>query len=79
MSTNLALVQASRLLVDLSTSHPNVEVWPDEYVEEGWEYFSVMSVERPIHRKVGYVRVKGERIERRTYDSAGDDLWIPAE
>ena len=30
-------------------------------------------------RILAYVRVYGGRLQRRTYDAAGDDLWVAAE
>ena len=76
MPEQLALVEASQVVAAYAAAHPNVEVWPDDYIEDGWEYFSVMSIDPPVHRKLAYLRVKNGRIERRTYDSAGDDLWL---
>jgi hypothetical protein len=76
VSEQLALVEASQVVAAYAATYPNVEVWPDDYIEDGWEYFSVMSIDRPVHRKLAYVRVKNGCIERRTYDSAGDDLWL---
>lgn len=78
MPDALALIEASHVVAACAATRPNVEVWPDDYIEEGWEYFSVISIDRPVHRKIAYLRAKNGRIECRTFDSDGDDLWVPA-
>lgn len=78
MSENLKVVESSVLVADSAAIHPGVEVWPDNYVEDGWEYFSVMSAAPPAFRKLAYVRVKAGSLQRRVYDAKGDDLWLQA-
>lgn len=78
MSGALALIEASRVDAACAANRPNVEVWPDEYIEEGWEYLPVISIDRPVHRKIAYLQVKNGRIDCRTFDSDGDDWWAPA-
>jgi len=56
-------------------------VWPDpDTPDASVAYFSVVSrFGEGNVRVLAYVRVRGGRLERRTYDEAGDDLWVPAE
>ena len=74
-------VQASALFRSLAVQHPGVEVWPDpDAPHADWAYFSVVSrFGEGNVRILAYVRVAGGRLERRTYDEVGDDLWLPAE
>ena len=68
----------SVLFRSLAAQHPGVERWPDP--DTGAAYFSVVSrFGEGNVRILTYVRVRGNRLERRTYDEAGDDLWLPAE
>jgi len=77
----MELVQASVLFRSLAAQHPGVEVWPDpDAPDAGEAYLSVVSrFGEGNVRILAYVRVRGGRLERRTYDEAGDDLWVPAE
>ena len=77
----MEVVQASALFQLLAAQHPGVEVWPDAGADGGgWAYFWVVS--RPgdgSARNLAYVRAGGGRLQRRGYDAAGDDEWLPAE
>jgi hypothetical protein len=74
-------VQTSALFRSLVAQHPGVEVWPDpDAPDASSAYFSVVSrLGEGNVRILAYVRVRAARLERRTYDQAGDDLWLPAE
>ena len=74
-------VQASDLFRSLAASHPAVEVWPDEgFTEGGWSYFWIVSrFEKGSVRNLAYVRLRDGELQRRIYDAAGDNLWVPAE
>jgi hypothetical protein len=56
-------------------------VWPDpDAPDTAAAYFSVVwRFGEGNVRILAYVRVHGGRLERRTYDEVGDDLWLPAE
>jgi hypothetical protein len=74
-------VQASALFRSLAAQHPGVEVWPDDEANAGkWSYFWLVS--RPgdgSARNLAYVRLGGGQLQRRGYDAAGDDEWLPVE
>lgn len=72
-------VQRSTLFQSLAATHPCVDVWEDSgYNEGGWSYFWIISRFEPGSiRNLAYVRLQGSRLERRTYDLSGDDLWLP--
>lgn len=74
-------VRQSALFRSLAGQHPAVEVWADEgYTEGGWSYYWIVSEFGPGSiRNLAYVRHRSGRLERRTYDEAGDDLWLPTE
>jgi hypothetical protein len=77
----IALVESSTLFRELATAHPGVEAWLDEGFTEGdWSYAWIVSRfgEGQV-RNLVYVRLRGEQLQRRTYDEAGDDLWVAAE
>jgi hypothetical protein len=74
-------IRESKLFRSFTAEHPNVEVWADTgYSEGGWSYFWIVDVFVPgsVHN-LAYVRTQDGRLERRTYDEAGDDLWVAAE
>jgi len=80
-ATGMGAVQASALFRSLDAQHPGVEVWPDpDAPDASAAYFWVVSRfgEGKV-RNLAYVRVRNGRLERRTYDESGDDLWVPAE
>jgi hypothetical protein len=73
-------VEATFLFRRLAGAHPGVEVWPDEeYTEGGWSYASIVSRFDGNVRILAYVRLRPGQLQRRTYDKAGDDLWVAAE
>jgi hypothetical protein len=74
------VVTASALFQSFSATHPDVEVWDDaDFHEGGWDYFWIVSrFGEGSVRNLAYVRVRGDRFQRRTYDAAGDDLWVDA-
>ena len=72
-------VRASALFQALAAQYPGVEVWPDAGADGGgWSYFWVVS--RPgdgSARNIAYVRAGSAQFQRRGYDAAGDDEWLP--
>jgi hypothetical protein len=81
MKDLVAAVEASSLFRGLAAANPGVEVWPDEeFAEGGWSYAWIVSRSgEGAVRNLAYVRLQGGRLERRTYDDSGDDLWVVAE
>jgi hypothetical protein len=79
MSDTASQVLQSNLFRTLANLHPGVEVWPDaEFHDGGFDYFWICSaVDTNVHN-LAYVRLQPSRFERRTYDLAGDDLWVAA-
>ena len=74
-------IQASQLFHRLAAEHAGVEVWPDPDANEGgWTYGSIVSrFGEGNVRILAYVRVNESVLQRRTYDEAGEDLWITVE
>lgn len=75
------VIEASSLFRLLTAEHTSVEVWPDpDAPDASAAYFSVVSrFGEGNVRILAYVRIIDGRLERRSYDEAGDDLWLPAE
>lgn len=72
-------IQNTRLYRSLSEGRADVEIWDDNYTEDGWAYFSIVAFNDGTARKLEYIRVQDDRIQKRTYDVNGDDLWIAVE
>jgi hypothetical protein len=79
--SDIQQLQGSALFQTLAAQHPGVEVLADEeHTEQAWSYFSVVSrFDKGSLRILAYVRLREGQIERRTYDAAGDDLWVKVE
>jgi hypothetical protein len=77
----MEVVRASALFQALARQHPGVELWPDEgFTEGGWSYFWIVSRWAPGNvRNLAYVRLQGAQFQCRTYDLAGDELWVASE
>ena len=75
-----AAIRESALFRALA-GQPGIDVWEDEWFHKGgWTYFWIVSEPEPgTIRNLAYVRQKNGRLERRTYDEAGDDQWVAAE
>jgi hypothetical protein len=74
-------LEASSLFRQLAGAHPSVEIWPDEaFTEGGWSYAWIVSRTGEGNvRTLAYLRLRAGQLQRRTYDEAGDDLWVAAE
>jgi hypothetical protein len=74
-------IRTSAMFQSFAAEHPGVDLWEHEgYNEDGWTYYSIVSkFAQGSVRILAYVRLQDEKFERRTYDEAGDDLWLPAE
>jgi hypothetical protein len=73
------MLRNSNLYRCLSKGRTDIEIWNDNYSEDGWAYFSIVAFGHGTARKLAYVRVKGGQIQKRTYDGNGDELWIAAD
>ena len=74
-------ISGSKLFAWLADNHASVEIWKDEgFGEEGWSYFNIVSsFDEGNVRLLAYVRLRGGELQKRTYDAAGDDLWLATE
>ncbi len=77
----MTAIQASLLFRSLAAQHPGVELWPDtDAPDKCAEYCSVVSRFGDGNiRILAYLRFRDSRLERRTYDDAGNDLWVSVE
>ncbi len=71
-----AIIRKSKIFQHISSENDDVEIWDDAYVEDGWAYWNVVSNNSGIVRKLAYLRIKDNQIQKRTYDDEGDDLWL---
>jgi hypothetical protein len=60
----LPRIEASLIVAAYAATHPNVEVWSDDEIEDGWAFFSVLAMNRPERSMVADIRMKSGRIER---------------
>jgi hypothetical protein len=77
----MEVVRASALFRLLAAQHPCVEVWADYgFTGDRWSYFWIVSrFGEGNVRNLAYVRLQEGQLQRRTYDDAGDELWVAAE
>ncbi|SBS31185.1 hypothetical protein MSP8886_02014 [Marinomonas spartinae] len=69
------LIRNSEFFKEISDSRLDVEIWDDEYIEDGWAYWNVVSRNSGVVKKLAYLRIKESTIQKRSYDEQGDDLW----
>jgi hypothetical protein len=72
-------IEQSRLYRSFAEGRTDVEIWDDNYSEDGWAYFSIVTFSQGTAKKLAYVRVKGWRIQKRTYGANGDDQWVESD
>ena len=72
-------IRNTGLYRSLSKHRTDVEIWDDNYSEDGWSYYSIVALRQGAAKKLAYVRVKGDKIQKRRYDANGDDLWVEAD
>ena len=69
----------SKLYKELLSTYPNVEIWDDEYEEDGWQYWNIVTNQDAFVKKLEYIRFKDSVMQKRTYDENFDDKWIEIE
>ena len=70
-------IEATSLFRSLAANFPGIEIWPEEEFDQGgWSYFWIISRSEGVVRNLAYVRRKANQLPRRTYDDAGEDLWV---
>ena len=73
------IIKESNLYKSIIAEKANIELWDDNYEEDGWVYYSIVSNDSGVVRKLEYVRTKDNKIQKRIYDENGDDLWVLVE
>ena len=73
------IIKESNLYKSIIAEKANIELWDDNYEEDGWVYYSIVSNDLGLVRKLEYVRTKYNKIQKRIYDENGDDLWVLVE
>ena len=77
--SHIETVKSRALFQRHSAGGNEVEIWDDNYNDDGWNYFSIVAFSDGTAHKLDYVRVKDGSMQRRTYDETLDDLWIEAD
>ncbi|WP_444911338.1 hypothetical protein [Microbulbifer sp. PAAF003] len=70
------IIESSEIYKALSLNYNNLEIWDDDFIEDGWSYWNIVSNNSGIVRKLAYLRIKDNAVQKRTYDEQGDDLWV---
>ena len=70
------IVEQTSLYKNHQANKSGVEVWDDNYTEDGWKYYSIVSNNNGVVRKLEYIRIKDGKLLYRKYDKKGDDLWL---
>lgn len=70
------LILNSQLYKDIAEGRDDIKIWDDKYTEDGWVYWNIVSSNSGVVKKMAYLRLKENIIQKRTYDDEGDDLWI---
>jgi hypothetical protein len=64
----------------LRRSSPAVEIWPDKTNPDlTMRYLWVVDHRPPTTRRLAYLRSDGTRVQRRAYDSRGEEEWLDVE
>ena len=74
-------IEWSALFRTLTGEHAGVEVWPDtDAPADGWSYSWIVSrFGEGNARTLATVRTRGDQLERRSYDTEGNNVWFPAD
>ncbi len=71
-----SLIKKSEIYKKISLNRNDIEIWDDEYIENDWAYWNIVSNNSGVVKKITYLRIKDGLIQIRTYDEEGDDLWL---
>jgi hypothetical protein len=74
-----SLLKHSNIYQSITSGRDDVEIWNDDYIEDGWSYWNVVSRNDGEVKKLAYLRIKENQIQKITYDEEGDDLWVLVE
>ncbi|WP_445362206.1 hypothetical protein ACJJIQ_13850 [Microbulbifer sp. ANSA003] len=70
------IIQDSDIYQEIASGRDDVEIWDDNHIEDGWAYWNIVSNSSGVVRKLAYLRIKNNQIQKRTYDEEDDDLWV---
>jgi hypothetical protein len=71
------LIKNTETYQEIAVGRDDIEIWDDDYVEDGWAYWNIVSRSAGVVKKIAYLRIKDNQIQKRIYDDQGDDLWVP--
>ncbi|MEJ2612576.1 MAG: hypothetical protein P8179_21580 [Candidatus Thiodiazotropha sp.] len=71
-----ATIKDSEVYKEIAYGRNDIEIWDDDYIEDGWAYWNIVSSNEGVVRKLAYLRIKENQLQKRTYDDKGDDLWV---
>ena len=78
--SDILIIQSAPIFSALSARYSDIEIWPDaDFSEGGYAYYWLVSQSDGSTRLLSYLRCRDGVCEQRTYDEAGDDLWISAD
>jgi major membrane immunogen (membrane-anchored lipoprotein) len=60
----------------LTGGRQDVELWEDNFAEDGWSFFSVVVFAKGEMNVLAHLRVKDGKIQNRTRDDHGAELWV---
>lgn len=74
-----SLINNTKIYQTIASGRDDIEIWDDEYIEDGWSYWNIVSRNAGVVKKLAYLRIKDNKIQKRTYDAQGDELWVLVE
>jgi len=60
----------------LAEGQKNVELWQENFTEEGWSFFSIVKFTKGEAAILAQLRMKDGQIQNRARDAAGAETWV---
>ena len=69
-------IRNTNLYRSLTEGRKDVELWEDNFTEDGWSFFSIVTFAKGEVNVLAHLRTKGGAVQNRTRDEDGKELWI---
>jgi hypothetical protein len=69
-------IKNTNLYRSLTEGRNDVELWEDNFTEDGWSFFSLVVFAKGEMNVLAYLRAKEDMIQNRIRDEQGNEVWI---
>ena len=69
-------IKNTNLYRTLTEGRKDVELWEDNFTEDGWSFFSLVTFAKGEMNVLAHFRTKEGVVQNRTRDEQGKEAWV---